>query len=40
MAKYLFIESRDPYDSADSPHFLEMVKGVRTECNLCVVAAT
>ncbi|MBI4290744.1 MAG: sulfur reduction protein DsrE [Betaproteobacteria bacterium] len=28
MARYLFIESRDPYDSADSPHFLEMVKGV------------
>ncbi len=29
MAKYLFIESRDPYDSADSPNLLELVKGVR-----------
>lgn len=33
MAKYLFIESRDPYDSADSPHFLDLVKGVRERNN-------
>ena len=29
MAKYLLIESRDPYDSADSAHFLELAGGIR-----------
>lgn len=29
MAKYLLIESRDPYDSADSAHFLELARGIR-----------
>lgn len=33
MAKYLLIESRDPYDSADSPNFLELVRGVRERNN-------
>lgn len=33
MAKYLLIESRDPYDSADSQNFLELVKGVRERGN-------
>jgi len=25
MTKYLFIESRDPHNSADSPHFSDLV---------------
>lgn len=29
MAKYLLIESRDPYDSADSANFLELTRGIR-----------
>jgi len=29
MANYLFIESRDPYDCADCPRFLDLVGGVR-----------
>ena len=29
MTSYLFIESRDPYDSADVAHLLEIVHGVR-----------
>src|SRR5712691_8004117 len=33
MAKYLFIESRDPYDSADSANFFDIVKGVRERGN-------
>lgn len=33
MTKYLLIESRDPYDSADSPNFLDLVKGVRERGN-------
>lgn len=33
MAKYLLIESRDPYDSADSANFLELVRGVRERNN-------
>ncbi len=28
MAKYLFIESRDPFDSADSEYFSELVQGI------------
>lgn len=27
MPRYLFIESRDPYDSADSEHFATLVQG-------------
>lgn len=33
MAKYLFIESRDPFDSRDSESFLEMVEGVAKNGN-------
>lgn len=33
MANYFFIESRDPYDSADSANFLELVEGVRERNN-------
>ena len=28
MAKYLFIESRDPFHSADSEYFAELVRGI------------
>jgi len=28
MAKYLFIESRDPFDSSDSVYFSELVQGI------------
>lgn len=28
MAKYLLIESRDPFDSADSEYFSELVQGI------------
>lgn len=28
MAKYLFIESRDPFDSSDSEYFSELVQGI------------
>ena len=33
MAKYLLIESRDPYDSGDSANFLELAKGIREQGN-------
>ena len=33
MTKYLLIESRDPYDSADSAAFLELAKGLRVHGN-------
>lgn len=33
MAKYLFIESRDPYESADCAHFAELVQGSRARDN-------
>lgn len=33
MAKYLLIESRDPYDSRDSMNFLELAKGIRERGN-------
>lgn len=29
MANYLFIASRDPYESCDAQHFLDLVEGVR-----------
>ena len=29
MPKYVFIESRDPYDSGDCARFVEMVEGLR-----------
>lgn len=29
MAKYLFVASRDPYESADSANFLELVSDIR-----------
>jgi hypothetical protein len=28
MAKYLLIESRDPFDSADSEYFSDLVEGI------------
>jgi hypothetical protein len=28
MAKYLLIESRDPFDSSDSEYFAELVQGI------------
>ena len=33
MTKYLLIESRDPYDSADSATFLDLAKGIREHGN-------
>lgn len=33
MANYLFIDSRDPYDSADTQHFFDLVRGVRQRNN-------
>ena len=29
MAKYVFVESRDPYESVDCAQFLDMIEGVR-----------
>ena len=33
MAKYLFIESRDPFDSADSEYFCQLVQGISSRGN-------
>lgn len=33
MAKYLLIESRDPFDSADSEYFSELVQGISNRGN-------
>ena len=33
MAKYLIIESRDPFDSADSEYFAELVQGIAKRGN-------
>src|SRR5258705_5375197 len=33
MAKYLLIESRDPFDSSDSEYFAELVKGIAKRGN-------
>lgn len=33
MAKYLLIESRDPFDSADSQYFPELVLGISARGN-------
>lgn len=33
MAKYLLIESRDPFDSADSAYFSELVEGISNRGN-------
>lgn len=33
MAKYLFIESRDPFDSSDSEYFSELVQGISNRGN-------
>ena len=33
MAKYLLIESRDPFDSADSEYFCELVEGISNRGN-------
>lgn len=29
MARFVFVESRDPYECADCPQFLDLVAGVR-----------
>jgi sulfur relay (sulfurtransferase) complex TusBCD TusD component (DsrE family) len=33
MAKYLLIESRDPYDSNDTQHFYDLAQGLRKDGN-------
>lgn len=33
MAKYLVIESRDPFDSSDSNYFAELVQGIAARGN-------
>lgn len=33
MAKYLVIESRDPFDSSDSSYFSELVQGIASRGN-------
>jgi sulfur relay (sulfurtransferase) DsrF/TusC family protein len=33
MAKYLFIESRDPFDSSDSQYFSELIEGISNRGN-------
>ena len=33
MAKYLLIESRDPFDSSDSGYFSELVQGISNRGN-------
>ncbi len=33
MAKYLLIESRDPFDSSDSKYFSELVQGISSRGN-------
>lgn len=33
MAKYLFIESRDPFESTDSQYFAELVEGIAARQN-------
>lgn len=33
MGKYLFIESRDPFDSSDSGYFYELVQGISKRGN-------
>ncbi len=33
MAKYLVIESRDPFDSSDSSYFSELVQGIAGQGN-------
>lgn len=33
MAKYLVIESRDPFDSSDSSYFSELVQGIANRGN-------
>ena len=37
MAKYLFIESRDPFDSSDAVSFTELVQGVAARGNETVL---
>lgn len=33
MAKYLVVESRDPFDSSDSKYFSELVQGISSRGN-------
>jgi sulfur relay protein TusB/DsrH len=37
MAKYLLIESRDPFDSSDSEYFTELVQGISKRGNETVL---
>lgn len=37
MAKYLLIESRDPFDSSDSEYFSELVQGISNRGNETVL---
>lgn len=37
MAKYLLIESRDPFDSADSESFTQLVQGIAARGNETVL---
>ena len=37
MAKYLLIESRDPFDSHDSEYFAELTKGIASRDNQTVL---
>ena len=37
MAKYLVIESRDPFDSSDSEYFSELVRGISKRENETIV---
>lgn len=37
MAKYLFIESRDPFDSQDSAYFSELVESISSRGNETVL---
>lgn len=37
MAKYLLIESRDPFDSSDSQYFSEIVDGIASRGNEVVL---
>lgn len=38
MAKYLFIESRDPFDSADAKYFPELVQSVANRAEAVTLA--
>jgi hypothetical protein len=37
LAKYLFIESRDPFDSVDADYFSDLVQGISSRANETVL---